>query len=324
MNRITLFDGRRRLIAVMMVVLSLLVLLANAVPTQAQTADPDEITPDNDKLHSIVSSDGSMPKVVSAEMYQNSMGTVAPNQEGNGLFVDGGKAIADDKPVASVVAPGDAIGIDSVIGTDTRYRINSTTSFPYRAIVHVTSSIGGCSGWMIGPDTVATAGHCLHNGNWASNVQVYPGRNGSSLPYGSCSATTLYSVVGWTQNRNRDYDYGAIKLNCNVGNSTGWFGFGWKSASHNGEAEYIVGYPGDKSYGTMWRGNGTITISQSRRLYYNTDTFGGQSGSAVWNTVQCSVCAVAIHAYGVDGTGYNGGTRINEAVFNNLISWRGF
>ncbi len=226
-------------------------------------------------------------------------------------------------PASSPAATENA-GTESVIGTDSRYQISSTTSYPYRAIAHITSSIGGCTGWLIGPNTVATAGHCVYGSSgWATNVRVYPGRNGSYAPYGSCTAKWLASVYGWTNGFNRDYDYGVIKLNCSVGNTVGWFGFRWQSASHTGSPSYISGYPGDKAYGTQWRSNDYVRSTTTRRLYYANDTAGGMSGSPVWdNNAGCYPCGVAIHAYGVDGTGYNGGTRIVEPVFNNLLAWR--
>ncbi|RIK18768.1 MAG: hypothetical protein DCC52_15630 [Chloroflexi bacterium] len=67
-----------------------------------------------------------------------------------------------------------------------------TTVFPYSAIVELEIDFpyGSvlCSGWMIGPDTVATAAHCLYYsglGGWAQNVMAYPGRDGTLAPFGS-------------------------------------------------------------------------------------------------------------------------------------------
>lgn len=214
------------------------------------------------------------------------------------------------------------VTIDSVIGSDGRTQVTSTTTWPYRAIVHVTSSIGGCTGWMISSRTVATAGHCIHNGSWATNVKVYPGRNGSSLPYGSCNGVSLKSVTGWTVNRNTNYDYGAIQLDCSVGNTTGYFGFRYTSSSLNGTAETISGYPGDKTYGTQWKHSDQIRNTYTYKLEYQNDTYGGQSGSPVYHSYSgcSSACSIAIHTNG--GSTYNRGTRITSAVYNNLNSWK--
>ena len=294
--------------------------LVSITPAQAQTKRGGKtVSP-----HTPVSSDGRA--LSAAPLGLNGWGAPKAVQgfAGTGETLKGAGSISFAAPRKPARGGGN-LSPASVIGADNRYQITGTTAYPYRAIVHISSSIGGCTGWLIGPNTVATAGHCLHNGSsWATGVTVYPGRSGSSTPYGSCGYTTLYSVTGWTVSQNRDYDYGAIKLNCSIGNTVGWFGFRWTSASLTGQPTYTAGYPGDKvPYPTMWRHDDQVRISQTFRLYYANDTYGGQSGSPVWNNeASCSTCGIAIHAYGVDSTGYNGGTRINESVYNNLLTWR--
>jgi len=296
-------------------------LTVSVAPTQANsTTAPNR--PERGP-HSIVSSDGSTPAANDAGVQRGKNESYVLPERGSGATVSGGEATSKDAPMAPAVAPGQEVGIESIIGTDNRYQITGTTTYPYSAIAHITSSIGGCTGWLIGHNTVVTAGHCLHNGSWASNVVVYPGRSGSYIPYGSCGATRLYSVTGWTSSRSPEYDYGAIKLNCSVGYNTGWFGYRWQSASLTGQASYISGYPGDKPYGTQWRSDDYVRITETRRLFYANDTYGGHSGSPVWNGgANCSPCGIAIHAYGVGSNGYNGGTRITESVFNNLSTWK--
>jgi glutamyl endopeptidase len=295
--------------ALVMLALSML----GTVPARAAST-PRPLSP-----HTPVSSNGQTLAV--APLGNRAAPKAIQGFAGTGQAAKGGISFAAPRPARN----GSDLTPASVIGADGRYQITGTTAYPYRAIVHISSSIGGCTGWLIGANTVATAGHCVYgSGAWATGVTVSPGRSGSSLPYGSCGASTLYSVVGWTQSQNRDYDYGAIKLNCSIGNTVGWFGFRWTSASLTGQPSYTAGYPGDKSpYPTLWRADDTVRISQTFRLYYANDTAGGQSGSPVWNDeASCSTCGIAIHAYGVDSTGYNGGTRITENVFNNLLAWR--
>ena len=251
--------------------------------------------------------------------------------EGSGVLEAGRAATASDPAVTPMAAPTTEAGPESVIGTDSRYQITDTTAYPYRAIVFITFTQQGgnysCTGWLISPDTVATAGHCVAAGGsgsgWSSNVVVSPGRNGSYIPYGSCGYRYLNTVYGWINSGNRDYDYGTIKLNCSIGNTVGWFGFRWQSASLAGDPTYISGYPGDKAYATQWRSDDYVRISYDRRIYYANDSFGGQSGAPVWdNNSGCYPCGIAIHAYSIDSTGYNGGTRINSEVFNNLVNWK--
>ncbi len=223
---------------------------------------------------------------------------------------------------------------ETVIGIDARYRIYpSASGHPERATGLLTFQQGGfgfsCTGWLINPNTVATAGHCVHEGNggsFSTNVVFYPGRDGASSPFGSCTGRTLFTVVGWADNGDEQFDYGAVKLNCTVGNTTGWFGFFWQTASLVGLPVQVSGYPGDKPFGTQWSGSGDVQVSELRKTRYMIDTFGGQSGGPVFETDRVGAfcggpCANTIHAYGLVN-GRNSGTRIVQAVFNNLIAWR--
>jgi glutamyl endopeptidase len=228
-----------------------------------------------------------------------------------------------------------AEGIETIIGPDNRTRVTATTAFPWRAIVLVTFSAGRCSGALYGRDIVVTAGHCVHSGgsggSWQTNVRVFPGRNGPSAPYGSCTAKSLHSVLGWTRDKDERFDYGAIKLNCSIGNTTGWLGLWWQGASLNGSGSQISGYPGDKPL-EQWQSIDQIRVSESDQVFYFNDTVGGVSGSAVFanrpaGSPWCvGYCIMAIHAYGLHGSpphsNHNHATRLTQGKVDNLLHWR--
>lgn len=266
-----------------------------------------------------------------------------------GLALAGGEAgsagsgrVLAPKALARAGDSSTAAGAESIFGVDNRIRVNPTTTFPARAVVQITRNGNAhCTGWLYGPDIVATAGHCVHSGGsggvwYTGQLTVWPGRNGSSAPYGSCSVRTLHSVAGWTTDGNEEFDYGALKLNCTVGNTTGWFGYWWQSASLAGASTLINGYPGDKPFGEQWRGDSvarTVAVSQANQLFYSNDTVGGMSGSPIYHNRAvgssfCSgFCSMGIHAYGFPHGAYphntyNHGTRITEARFNNLQAWK--
>jgi glutamyl endopeptidase len=229
------------------------------------------------------------------------------------------------------------VGIESIIGVDQRTLVNPTTTYPARATVLITFNTpsGGarCTGWLIGKDTVITAGHCVAPGTGSgifysrTSYRIYPGRNGASSPYGSCLATRLFSVTGWTSGGDERFDYGAIKLNCNIGTTTGWYGFFWQSASLVGLPVTIRGYPGDKPL-TQWRSADIVRANTVDQVFYKADTTGGQSGSPVFynRSSTCNPCSMAVHAYGLHGVAphnaNNHGTRITQARFNNFITWK--
>ncbi|GIN26550.1 hypothetical protein J31TS2_31300 [Bacillus licheniformis] len=63
-------------------------------------------------------------------------------------------------------------------------------------------------------------------------------------------------------------------------------------------------------------------------MQYAMDTYGGQSGSPVFeqssSRTNCSgPCSLAVHTNGVyGGSSYNRGTRITKEVFDNLTNWK--
>lgn len=245
-----------------------------------------------------------------------------------------GIAAEDDSTVGQSLPPIlSPLGIESVIGADGRAKVNTTTNYPYRAnaflIVNYNGGSGTCTGFFIGPRTLATAGHCVYDQTlgWATSIQVFPGRNGGSSPYGNAYACYLWSVGGWVDNGNTNYDYGAIILPSNkaLGNTVGWYGFFYTTdgASLDEDTVRVYGYPGDKTYGTQWGMQGKIKTVNTRKLHHNVDTAGGQSGSAVYETRSNGPYANSIHTNGVYGTSpYNRSTRIVKGVFDNLKAWK--
>ena len=232
---------------------------------------------------------------------------------------------------------GDPAGlIETVHGVDNRVKINNTNVYPWRAhasllITAADNSQWIGTGWFIGPRTLITAGHVVHikgsgvagRDGWVKRIQVMPGRNGAALPFGSVTSTSFRSVTGWTNSASGDenFDYGAILLPTQLGNTTGWFGFGvYSDADLLGTVANISGYPGDKPGGTQWYDARKIAAVNARKVFYDIDTAGGQSGSAVYRIINGARYAIAVHAYG--GATTNSGTRIVTGVYNNMVAWK--
>jgi glutamyl endopeptidase len=225
----------------------------------------------------------------------------------------------------------------SLIGWDSRMRINPV-GYPNRAIVYITrNGSHHCTGWMISANTLVTAGHCVHPGGSASSFyapssfRVYPGYDGTGAgTYGSCTVLRTHSVTGWTSSGNSDYDYGAMRLNCTVGNTVGWFGY-WSPTQSTllGQPMVTAGYPGDKPR-TQWTSSDKLRAVSNFKVSYRADTIGGQSGSPVWNsgadaTFTNGAWAFAIHAYGVSGacaSNTNCAPWLRAPVVTNLNTWR--
>ena len=225
---------------------------------------------------------------------------------------------------------------ETVHGPDNRVKITTTGVYPWR--VHASLLITAAdnsqwigTGWFIGPHTLMTAGHVVNirgsgvagRDGWVKRIQVMPGRNGAALPYGSVTSTSFRSVSAWTTSAsgNENFDYGAIILPTPLGNTTGWLGFGvYTDADLLNTVGNISGYPGDKPGGTQWYDARRIASVNSRKVFYDIDTAGGQSGSGVYRIINGARYAFAVHAYG--GSSTNSGTRIVTAVYNNMVAWK--
>lgn len=246
-------------------------------------------------------------------------------------------AVAEEEPLDALFAsysellPKARELAEVIIGPDNRVRILNTTIYPWRAVcaLKITAQdnsrwIG--TGWLISPRTVITAGHCVFmhdHGGWAKSIEVVPGLNDAARPYKSGATNNLRSVLGWTQSKNRNYDYGAIILpqSYRPGATTGVFGFGVKDDAYlRNSILNLSGYPGDKGGNQQWFMALRTKSVSARVITYDIDTFGGQSGAPVWVKVGNTRTAVGIHTNGA--TTGNSATRIVQPVFNNLQAWK--
>ncbi|MDH3683629.1 MAG: endopeptidase [Acidimicrobiia bacterium] len=224
---------------------------------------------------------------------------------------------------------------ETVHGPDDRRQITGNTNdYPWRVhcsllITAADNSTWIGTGWFVSPRLLVTAGHCVFiNGSavpgqngWVNKIRVIPGRDGSVKPFGETTSTTFYTVKGWSEQGDPEWDYGAIALDEPLGNQTGWFGFGvYRDSDLRDTVANISGYPSDQATGTQWYAARKIDSVGPRKVSYDIDTAGGQSGAAVYRIKNGSRYGVAVHAYG--GARVNSGTRINKAVFDNISKWK--
>jgi glutamyl endopeptidase len=196
---------------------------------------------------------------------------------------------------------------------DDREPVNDTHNRPWRMVcaLTITGQSGGTvpgTGWLVGPRTVITAGHCLFDpvklDGAAVSVRVTPGMNGGAMPFGQFSASRFRTLPSWEASGDPDFDLGAMRLEASPGNAVGFFAMAALAAADlESKLAHVSGYPhlGGSNVRQFHHRNRIVTASR-RRLFYETDTSEGQSGAPVWilEADGGTPKVVGVHTYGFD------------------------
>jgi V8-like Glu-specific endopeptidase len=246
--------------------------------------------------------------------------------------------------------------LESIIGEDERARILDPQLMPWGMICNLRiegprgAAVG--TGWLVGPRTVLTAGHCVHHdmiGGWAQRIVVTPGLNRDHAVHGSVVARRFSALDKWVANdpnmtdeQKADVDVGVIHLDDTavaldphgqpilkngqpdassvaLGDRLGWFGIAVRSDEDlRDRYVHVAGYPGEPAKGfgrEMWAHRSKVLATTALRVYYDVDTTAGQSGAPAFMVEgdQAAPLAIAVHAYGTGGTPERLGVLANSA-----------
>jgi glutamyl endopeptidase len=227
-----------------------------------------------------------------------------------------------DKPI---LPPAGGITLESIIGADERTRIRETEETPWRMVcaLEIEGPWGNFvgTGWLAGPRTIITAGHCVFDstqmGGWAKKIRISPGRDGDERPVAPVESEKFSTVDRWRANQDPDFDMAAIHLTQPLGDTLGWFGVASLTDDQlRGYMVNVSGYPGTPGGGTeQWWAKNRIREVTPRRIFYEVDTSGGQSGGPayIYESVDSPPVVVGIHAYGTGGTPQNIPFQVNSA-----------
>lgn len=222
--------------------------------------------------------------------------------------------------------------------------VDDPTVGPYCSTVclQITTSAGGTnygSGFMIGPNALATAAHNLYStktGNYVKSVNVAPARSGSKKPFGSENVAADSMIVSSSYLAgDSSQDWAIITLDSSLGSKTGWLGLHWQSANYaSSQLVYAYGYPSqinssDAKY-RMCKSSGYIRSQTSKYLKGDWDLTGGFSGGPLVEYISgAGYVAIGIHKDGSSTdnasypTSYSGALRITQSLYTLLLSYRG-
>lgn len=209
-----------------------------------------------------------------------------------------------------------AAPLEAVLGTDSRHAIDTPYTPPYNAIARIT--LDGqtfCTGFLISPDTLVTAGHCLQTWKadassgemvrWdvkADALKVYPGFDGNTVAplLGSCTAKETATLPEWHDRGDKRYDLGVIRLTCTTPNLTNHLRYAAPSDTllAGKPAVTLSGYHGDKQADfRQWESSGTVMAATANWLLYDNDAVAGSSGSPVWVMDKGTPVVIGVHTY---------------------------
>ena len=244
--------------------------------------------------------------------------------------------LAPERPAR---APGGPARMFSILGPVDHRRIElRNKTAPWRMVcalrIDTGNGVFNGTGWLAGPSTVITAGHCLHNdafGGWARKVTVIPGQSWNQRPFGDVVSTRLSCADPWLRTRDRAHDIGCIHLDDPVGDRVGWMKYDAVDPAALVRAAAVVsGYPEYAgSYEHLLVAKGPVRTSLDGRLYYEIDTTDGQSGGPVWIGDVAAPTVVAVHGYEADATpaaigpGVNSGALLTPDHLRLIQTWQG-
>jgi len=215
-------------------------------------------------------------------------------------------------------------------GPDTQLE-PSVLSFPQRLTGRLYCMRDGQStefgtGWVIGPNHILTAAHCLHsNANgWVDEVWFVSGSNTEHERALRC--TQIASAVGWSkdnpQGKGPDahatdffYDFAILRTNEGIGNVLG--SLGWARPLIGQEATSL-GYPEDTN-GDLTRSTGRVS-TEGDFLKMRNDMKEGCSGGPVVSWEGGKPYAVGINGFRTQNDQELYSPPLGE-VFSNLIEW---
>jgi V8-like Glu-specific endopeptidase len=206
-------------------------------------------------------------------------------------------AAQEEQAADAAPAPRSAVGTMGLEFTSSQvYPAQVDTSYPARTTGKLwfevsPGSWSTCSGTMIKPGIVVTAGHCVASGTgrWYGSFVFAPGYRSGNAPYGAWSswatATTTNQWFGGGGAVPSGGDYALIVFNKNasgyrIGDYTGWLGYQFPALV--GKHVTVLGYPANLDGGGInHRVDAQTTSGSSGTGIFGSDMTGGSSGGGI-------------------------------------------
>ena len=223
----------------------------------------------------------------------------------------------------------------------------NTTAYPYICFCYIRAyykskpqyvTLG--SGVAVGPLHVLTAAHTLvdDKGEWVESLTVQFALNEHQQPFEQMAGTRVYIPEEYFGEFRQRYDYALIILDQSIETRIGWLGLFYAlgpAALANREI-HVTGYPSFRVTEQMWTLQKKIKTISPQRLFYDVDSYGGNSGGPIWgyfklqgNRGGAGECplVMGIHTHNIEleiarqTFGTKAGVRLTKENFDQLIRW---
>jgi V8-like Glu-specific endopeptidase len=202
------------------------------------------------------------------------------------------------------------------------------SSDPTSPIVYLTDVINGqrfqATGVLIAPDEVLTAAHVVYSSVYglASNIQVYPGYNAGSAPFGGAQGDFVHyeqiqdanDTITWQDSQ---YDFAVVHLATPIA-AAGTLDL---LAGFNGGTVEVSGYPAALG-GQLQTATETVSLRPGYTEFEGISLGAGASGGPVWVQGANGPQVVGIVSTQQAGTGSTANfTQITPAVLSQINAW---
>lgn len=163
-----------------------------------------------------------------------------------------------------------------------------------------------CSAFLVGPDLLATAGHCVSELSCSANTNAfvfdYKMTDDKTAPSSVPSDNVYFCKSVVARELTREQDYALIKLDRPVvGRAPLTLA---KTPVVQGDSLILVGHP--SGLPTKVAGGASVRKVETGFFVANTDSYGGNSGSAVFNAKTLEVVGILVRGEEDYAYDYNG------------------
>jgi V8-like Glu-specific endopeptidase len=234
------------------------------------------------------------------------------------ILISSNKSILDAESYQPEgISPNVIIGDDETIAVPEVFLSSIPNSAVGRVHVeHYDGSISEGTGFLFGPNDVATVAHVLFNSNGSIAKRVtfwLPGKGG---PVAHHTGSKLAIPGEFMDNQSPNYDWGMFHINSNIGNTVGYLG--WTTYVYVNDVVQVMGYPRGSSIQIM--AGKQITGVEKYSISHNVDTHEGQSGAPICKA-SVDYKIVGIHIGGL-GNLLNLGSRVTSDMAATLSYYR--